>query len=316
MGAFFLVLGMNRTLGLALVILLAGIVFFACSKKTPSFNNTKAFNEAIRIQADDQIRVSGELDAAINDIDSVLGGATSVCGGTVYTAVDSADTALIVTISYSGATCNTLSTRAGTITILSRLGNSWTTASDSVTIGFTNYLVTRTSGTKRIKFNGSLNYKNISGDSLAGLAKGGTSPIVHTISGLNVNIVYDDSSTSRWQFGRQRSYTWNSGLVITTTGLDSANTIGGVADWGANRFGNSIVVVPAADTPWVISQSCGWRTTAGQATLYNPSGVSVLTMGLDTTGKPTGCPASGGTFYYKIAWTGDLESPFTGIFSY
>jgi len=301
---------------LALVILSAGIVLFACSKKTPSFNNTKAFNAAVRIQADDQIRVSAELDAAINDIDSVLGGASSVCGGLVNVTIDSADTARIVTIDYNGSTCNTLSTRAGTITILSRLGNSWTTAGDSVIIGFTNYLVTRTSGTKRMKFNGNLNYKNISGDSLAGLAKGGTGPIIHTIAGLNVNIVYDDSSTSRWQFGRQRSYTWNNGLVITTIGLDSAGSIGNVADWGASRFGNSLVVVPATDTPWVISQSCAWRTTGGQATLYNPSGVSVLTMGLDTTGKPTGCPASGSSYYYKIAWTGDLENPFTGIFSY
>ncbi|HEY4112120.1 hypothetical protein [Puia sp.] len=298
---------------LALVILMAGLLL-ACSNKTAPFNNTPNFIASLQIQANDGIRVSTELDAAFNDVDSILADAKSVCGSTLSLFVDSVDSILASTITYNGNTCNALYSRAGTISILSRQGSSWTTPGDSVTVNFANYLVTRLADTKRFRLNGTFIYRNVSGGTLAGLTTGGTSPVVHTIAGVNVNITYDDSTLSRWQFGRQRSYTNSSGLVISTIGLDSAGTIGQVADWGGNRFGNSVVLVPV--TPLTISQSCGWQLTGGQATMTNPAGTTTLIFGLDSTGKATGCPVNGNHYYYNLSWTGESENPYSAILSY
>src|SRR5579859_8207698 len=249
---------------LALVILFAGALL-ACSKKTSPFNNTAAFASELQTQANDEIRISTELGAAFNDVDSVIANATSVCGGAVT--VDSVDTPRRITVVYSGNTCDALRSRTGSITISYTPGTSWTTAGDSVTVTLTSLVITRLADSKTLTFNGAFIYKNISGGSLSGLSSGGTSPVVHTLAGYNVTVTYDNTTATNWQFSRQRSYTYNSGLVISTLGIDSAGGIGSVADWGANRFGNSIIT--AFTSPLLVNQGCSWRVTGGQATMTN-----------------------------------------------
>jgi hypothetical protein len=296
---------------LALAIFWAGL-FFACSKKPGSFNNGANFTAALKVQANDEVRISSELDAAFNDVDSVAGGAASVCGATI--AVDSVDSPRVIKITYSGQTCDALRSRSGSISIAYTPGSSWNTAGDSLVVSFTTLTITRLADYKTLTLNGSFMYRNISGGSLAGLNTGGTTPVVHTLTGSNITLTYDDGTITNWQFTRQRTYTYSGGLVISTLGLDSAGTIGGVADWGANRFGNSVVAVPTS--AWVISQACGWRTTGGQATLTNPVGATTLTFGLDSTGKATGCPVNGGHYYYQLGWTGQGENPYSTLLPY
>jgi hypothetical protein len=296
---------------LASVILFAGI-WLACSKnKTLAVSNSVLSSE-LNVQANDAVRVSAELDAAFNDVDSVLASSATVCGGALT--VDSVDTPRVITITYNGNTCDAQRSRTGTIAISFTPGSSWNSMADSVTLNFTNYTVTRLADTKTLAFNGSYIYRNLSGGNLAGLSSGAVSSLVHTLVGPAINLTYDDGTLTRWQFTRQRTYTYSNGIIITTTGLDSAGSIGGVTDWGANRFGNSVVVAP--NSPLVISQGCGWKTTAGQVTLSNPSGSSILTFGLDSTGNPTGCPLSGNHYYYKLAWTADGQSPYTTLLPY
>jgi hypothetical protein len=299
---------------LAWVILFAGVLL-ACQKKTPSFNNSKTFAFNLQTQVNDFIRISSELDGAFNAVDSVLVGDTTIAGASVSFAVDSLDTLQFAGIGYNRIV--SANKPAGAIQVTGRLGSKWDSTGDSVTVTFINYLTTRLSDNKRIRYSGNLIYRNVSGGNFTRLASGG-SPLVYTITGNNFNIIYGDSSVdslvSRWQFGRQRTYTYNGGLVISTVGLDSAGILGSVADWGSNRFGNSITVIPV--TPLVRSQGCGWQLTGGQATLNNPSGISNLTFGLDSTGKATGCPISGNHFYYQLSWTGDGENPYTGVIQY
>jgi hypothetical protein len=296
---------------LALVILFAGMLI-ACSKKTPSFDNSKNFSASLQTQANDEIRLSAELDAAFNDVDSALGNGDSVCGGSI--AIDSVDTPRSITINYSGNTCNALRNRTGAIAITYTPGTSWNSPGDSVIVNFRTLVITRLADSKTLTLAGTFAYVNSSGGSLSGLHSGGTSPVIHTLAGSGINITYDDGTLSYWRFNRRRTYTYSSGLLIATIGLDSAGSIGGVADWGGNRFGNSVVTAPT--TPLQLSQACGWETTAGQATMTNPIGVTTLNFGLDTTGKATGCPVNGGHFYYKLAWTGDGENPYTAVLPY
>ncbi len=297
-----------RYLGLA--ILIVGL-FFACSKKSTSFNNSKSFVASLQTQSNDAIRISNELDNAINDVDSALAGATSICGATIV--VDSVDSPRVIDINYNGNSCDALRTRTGSIGVIYTPGTDWNTPGDSVTLYFNPIVITRKSDGKPLTIKGILVYKNVTGGTLDSLAGGGA-PIVHTLIGTNLSIKFDDSTLSNWSFARQRTYTYSSGLLISTIGLDSAGNIGGVADWGGNRFGNSVVVVPT--TPIQLSQSCGWKITGGTETMTNPIGLSTLTFGLDTTGKPAGCPVNGGHFYYGLSWTGDGESPYSGVVPY
>ena len=296
---------------LALVILFAGVLL-ACSKKsTPATSNAATFASELQTQVNDQLRISNDIDAAFNDVDSALVGDTTLCGATIT--VDSVDSPRLTTITYSGNTCNGLFNRTGSIRIYSDPGSSWNTAADSLTVDLTTLAVTRISDGKVMIYTGGFIYRNISGGALPG-PNTGAGPVVHTITGSGVSITYDDSLHTSWRFTRQRSYTYNSGLVIATTGTDSAGGVANVADWGANRYGNS--VFSAFTSPWVISQGCGWQLTGGQATMTNPIGVTILTLGLDSTGKAAGCPVTGKHYYYQMAWTGDGENPYNAIVGY
>ena len=297
---------------LALVILFAGVLL-ACSKSSTVSGNAAAFTSNLQIQANDYLRLSTELDAAFNDIDSALGKAPAVCGGAIT--VDSVDTPRVITITYSGNTCNALRNRTGTIRIASKPGTSWNTAGDTATVTFATVVVTRLADSKTLTINGGFTYINISGGALAGLSTSGATPVVHTISGLNINIRYDDGTTTTWQFARRRTYTYKSGIVVSTLGMDSVGGFAGVADWGGNRFGNSVIAAPSS--PLLISQACNSQMTGGQETLNNPVGVTALTFGLDSLGKTaTGCPITGGHYFYSLSWTGTGENPYSTLLPY
>jgi len=306
MGGFFYFYGMKR---LAPVFFFAAVLF-SCSNKTNPLGNTSRFTTELKVQSNDVVRISNELDAAFNDVDSILENKANVCGGTFTT--NTADTPNTMTLTYGGNACDALRSRSGSIVISFVPGTDFATARDSVNVTFNSLVITRLADSKTLGFKGSFAYRNISGGKLTTLGKGGT--LVHTLWGSGITVTYDDGTTTNWRFTRQRSYTNNQGIVVATVGTDSAGTVGNVSDWGANRRGNSVLLVPTS--PLLISQSCGWRLTGGQETLANPSGSSTFTFGLDSTGKTASCPLAGNPFYYQLTWTGTGENPFTALLPY
>lgn len=291
-------------------VLFSAAVLFSCSNKTNPLGNTTRFTTELQVQSNDVVRISHELDAAFNDVDSILENKANVCGGTL--ALNTADTPNTMTLTYSGNTCDALRSRTGSIIISFVPGTDFATAADSVHVNLNNLVVTRLADKKTLGLNGSFAYRNISGGKLTTLGTGGT--VVHTLWGSGITVTYDDGTITNWRFTRRRTYTNNPGIVVATVGTDSAGTVGNVADWGANRRGNSVLLVPTS--PLLISQSCGWRLTGGQETLANPSGSSTLSFGLDTTGKAASCPLAGNPFYYQLIWTGTGENPFTALLPY
>jgi hypothetical protein len=273
-------------------------------------DNTATFTAELKTQSSDAIRVSNELDAVFNDVDSILENHGNVCGGNF--AINTADTPNVMAITYAGNTCDAQRSRTGAFTIAYTPGTDFSKPGDSLIVNFLDIIVTRLADNSRLEFNGFFTYRNLSGGKLANL--NGGSPVIRSIAGSGITVTYDSLFASTWRFTRQRTYTYNQGIVISTVGIDSAGTIGNVADWGANRYGNSVVVTPT--TPLQISQSCGWRLTGGASTLSNPLGTTTLNFGLDSTGKAAGCPGPGNPWYFNMAWTGDGESPFSAILPY
>jgi hypothetical protein len=295
-----------------LLVPLCAALLFSCSKKGSGFNDSSSFNANVETQTIDQLRISTTIDAVFNDVDSVLANPVNLCGATVT--VDSVDSPRNVTIVYNGATCGLLLYHQGTVTVSYLPGNNWNAAHDTVQVTLKNVTINTPPDTANLVFSGTCSYTNVSGGSLAGLTGGGPSPVIHSITGINISIFYNFYWPSNWQIARQRSYINNGGLVVTTTGMDSVGGYAGVAEWGGNRFGNS--VIEAVDSPLTITQGCGWRLSSGQTQLYNPVGMTSMVYGLDSAGAATGCPVGGTPFYYKLAWTGSGQNPYTTLLPY
>lgn len=305
---------------LATVFLSTTILFTACKKEKDSASETDFTTES-STHTDDQSRFSSEIDAVANDADLALEASSGfagrletddlsiICDANVV--VDTLSSPRTITITYNGNNCLGSRTRTGVVVISMPSGIRWKNAGAALSVSFQNFKVTRKSDNKSITINGTQTYTNVSGGLLINL---GTTPsITHSITSSNMSVTFDDLSQRNWQVARQRVFTYNNGVIITTTGTHTEGTVSGITEWGTNRFGNSFVT--AITEPLVVSQVCNFRLVSGKVqhktTFYN----AIATFGLDANGNATGCPGAG-NYFMKIVWTGPLGIPHTAILPY
>ena len=214
--------------------------------------------------------------------------------------VDTASGLRVITITYNGSDCwvHHERVRSGKVVITIPVGVRWKDAGAVVTVTFENLKIVRLRDHKTITLNGTYTYTNVSGGLLKDLPTLGT--ITHTIGADSVSIEFADSATRIWSVAKQRVFTYNDGIVVTTTGTHSDGTNNDVSVWGTNRFGNSFETMIVQ--PMVIAQSCDERLTGGETETIRPAVTFTITYGLDVNGNPTTCPGSG-YYYYKIVWT-------------
>ena len=213
--------------------------------------------------------------------------------------LDSAAGIRRLTITYHGLNCIGNRTRVGVVVFSMPLAQHWKDAGAVLTISVQNLVITRVSDNKSIAVNGTTTVTNVTGGPIRDLATLGT--ITHTIASAGMTVTFDNGTSRSWQIAKQRVFTFNNGVVITTTGTHTDGSISGIAEWGTNRFGNAFVT--AITQPMTIRQDCNWRLTSGQVTHYKLSATIVATFGLDSAGNPTGCPGLN-PYYFKIVWTG------------
>jgi len=325
------------------VIVTCGL--FACKKNTTFSTNEQAqFDTAVNIQANDQVRIASDIDAIFNDVNTAMINQTSltgaavrrgvmVTGGTIdtiqntgicaatYIAVNSiADTPnsitpYTITLTYGGNICDNSRVFSGHVTIYINPGTSWSTANDTVGVNLTNlYVKGLQADTSTILYNGTFYYTNVSGGSLSSLTSSASTPVIHSIQGINISVLFNNLTSAVWQIGRQRTYTYNNGLVISTTGIDTAGGIQNVSEYGGNRYGNGFIT--SVTSPLITTAACDFQVTAGQTQLTNPAGVTTMLFGLDSSGTDTGCPSGGASFFYKLNWTGSGENPYSAVRAY
>jgi len=319
--------------------LLSGICLYSCKKDaSPSNGNDTAQTDATT-SGDDEQQVSEESDNITNDVNTALSGSADFSGAstaiigsgqtTVNSTGASADLSLnshqlicdasvsydtvgsdrVVTITYDGNNCWGNRKREGVITISITLGQHWKDAGAIAVVAISNLKITRLRDGKVIVLNGSKNITNETGGLLKDLSSLHT--IIHSISG-NLKIDFSNNTSRTWNVSKQRSFTYDNGIVITTTGTHSDGTDSDIAEWGTNRFGNSFT--SRISEPTVIRQDCDFRLTGGQHTLITDNATAVITYGLDAAGDPTSCP--GGNYYFKLVWTGKNGKTYTIIWPY
>ncbi len=290
---------------LAAVIAIS-VVFVSCKKSsTDSTDNTD-----LTTHADDQTMVSQGTDDVANDANNAIDGYNTFLGrpdnvnGTTNlpcdaTAVlDSANGLRRITLTFNGSNCLPNRTRTGVVVLSMPLTQHWKDAGAVLTISVQNLVITRTTPNKSITINGTIAATNVSGGRLRDLAALGT--ITHTLTSPGITITFDNGSQRSWQIAKQRTFTYDNGIVITTIGTHVDGSITGISEWGTNRFGNAFVT--SITQPMVIRQDCSFRLVSGQVTHSRLLASIVATFGLDSAGNPVSCPP--GTFYFKVVWTG------------
>jgi hypothetical protein len=329
-----------RRMALA-ICLLSCISIYSCQKSNSASQDSSSTN--LSTTADDQQQVSNESDIISNDANTALNGQSDFSGSTSSTAslsgntevnstdavtglsslvnvhqlicdatitYDTSNNQRVITIVYDGTNCWGNRTRSGKVIITLPLGQHWKDAGATVNIVIDELKITRLRDGKSIVINGNKTITNVSGGLLKDLATLGT--ITHTITGT-MSIDFDNGTTRAWNVSKQRVFTYNNGIVITTTGTYSDGTYNDIAEWGLNRLGESFKSL--ISEPKVIRQDCDFRLVSGQNTVITDKGTSVITYGLDMNGNPTGCPGSG-TYYYKLVWTGENGKTYTVIRPY
>ena len=299
------------------LILSVIVIFTACQKEN---GNGKDYTNEISTHSDDQSRFASETDATANDADIVLETTSTFSGRGEQTqslicdasvAFDTMSNPRTFTITYNGTNCIGNRTRTGTVIISMAQGIRWKNAGAAITITFQNLRITRLSDNKSITINGSQTHTNQSGGLLINLVALGS--ITHTVTSSNMSVTFDDGTQRSWQVAKQRVFTYNNGVVITSTGTHSDGTLDGIAEWGINRFGNAFTT--SAFMPIVVRQDCSFRITSGEVRHNTQFVNSSAKFGLDSNGNPTTCPGTG-NYYMKITWTGAGGNTYSTILPY
>ena len=305
--------------GISRLSICIAFLIFVCGCQKDDVTATDYITETTT-HSDDEARFSNESDAVANDVDAALditpgfagrsGNTQNLICDAVIT-VDTLSNPRTITITYNGSNCLGNRTRTGSVVISMPAGTRWRNPGAAVTVAFNNLKVTRLSDNKSITINGSQVHTNVGGGLLFSLSAQGS--ITHTITSNNMSVTFDNNSQRTWQVAKQRVFSYNNGIVITTTGTHSQNGRTGIAEWGTNRFGNSFTTVIAQ--PLVIRQDCSFRLVSGKVTHETSLFSASVIFGLDSAGNPTTCPATG-TFYFKLSWMGPSGLTRTAILPY
>lgn len=289
---------------LPVLILALLTTFTACKKDSKPADSTTE----LATHADDQNRVSSQMDAVASEASLALESSASYSGGRLQNPpviicdatvnFDSTSNPRKITITYNGSSCNGNYTRTGTVVVSMPAGVHWKDQGATITVTYQNLKVTRTSDNKSITINGSHSITNVSGGLLFNLS--GQQSITHIVSSDGMSITFDNNTQRTWQVATRRVFTYNNGIVLTITGNNSMGNVDGIAEWGVNRFGHEFMT--SITQPLVIRQDCSFRLTAGEVK-HEGFGTATATFGLDAGGNPTSCPGNG-HYYFKLTWTG------------
>ena len=260
----------------------------------------------------DQNSFSTEVDAVNNDanlqVESLIsfsgrgaGYRTLICDATID--VNTTGNPRTITITYNGNVCWGNRKREGVVVISMAQGILWKDQGAVINVDFQNLKITRLSDNKSITINGTQAYTNVSGGLIANLPV--LNVITHTITSNGLTVTFDNGSQRSWQVAKQRVFTYNSGVVITASGMHSQGGVNNIAEWGTNRFGNGFTT--STVDPLVVRQDCSFRLTAGKIRHATQAFNALVSFGLDANGNPTTCPGTA-AYYYKLVWSGPAGS--------
>ncbi len=296
---------MKNPINLLMTLTAAVLITFTACKKT---NDNEAPSDTAT-HSDDQSQFSSEMDAVAEDANDIINESASfnfrrnssaVCDATI--AIDTAGDVKKITVTYTGGICAAKNrTRTGQVVLSMPKSKRWNEAGAQLTVALKNLTVTRISDKKSIVLNGNTIITNVSGGNVIRLSSSG--PMQHKIVSEGITVKFPNGTTRTWMIAKQRDFTYDGGIVISTSGFHTEGDVNHISEWGVNRGGQAFKTVIAE--PLVIKQNCDFRVTSGRIE-YMTDVKLAITFGLDVAGNPTACPGSG-NYYFKAEYT-DLRS--------
>lgn len=298
-------------LGFLSMLLLVGIT--SCQKDSPT--NPAGDDSEVAVHADDEAFFTGETDALLSNINSVLDEETSprrqdniICDASV--AIDFVSNPQKITITFNGGECLGNKIRNGVIVLSAPKGTLWQNKGASFKIEYKDFKVTRKRDQKSIIINGEQTFTNESGGLLVQLSS--LESITHIVSSSGLSVTFNNGTKRSWQTAQKRVFTYDNGAVLAVSGTHTEGNDNHVAVWGSNRFGTAFT--SSISEPLVIRQDCSFRLTSGEIVHKVGSASATATFGLDEDGKPVSCPS--GSFYYKLLWEGPNGNSLSAIVAY
>lgn len=304
-------------LSLSVIALAAGLMFTSCKKR-------QAFKDEDGQASADNSTANSENDAAISDVNDVISntplmkgkssdpnntnGTNGILGNICGLSVDT-NGAYIGTIklNYQGIVCNNRK-REGSIklTIVDYAsGKRWKQANTVLKVEYLNYKVTRASDGKSVKLNGTQYVTNISGGTWFELIFLGQADLVHSVTGTNLNVTFDEDKTAVYNIHRKFTYTWgNSVLTAKGEGIGSFNSLSNLENYGTTRNGETFT--SQVKTPIIWNTTCGaWAPIQGNVEIKVDSKEFALnvTFGVDGSGNPVSVGANACPYGWKVEWT-------------
>jgi hypothetical protein len=298
------------------VIVASALTFTSCKKK-------QEFKKEDGQASVDNRTVQSENDAAVNDINteisnnSFLRGRTSN-GASIRSAlgitaagynVDTTGAYLgTIKINYDGTTISNRS-RTGSIRVTIQnyvQGKRWKDQGCVLQVDYLAYKITGPSDGKSVQFDGTQLLTNVTGDGWWELLITKTkSSIATSVTGTNLNVLFDDGKAAVYNINRKFTYTYVSNILTCTgEGIGSADGLSSLENYGTTRDGDAFT--SQVSTPIVWNLTCGWwAPIQGEAVIKVDSKDFSLDckFGVDATGNsvsvgPNQCP-----YGWKVEWT-------------
>ncbi len=296
------------------------LTFTACKKR-------KAFKEEDGQTSVDNKNVVGENDAAISDVNDVIGdqpllhgrssstNATSgvtgnACGLTIDTNGLSKGS---VTLIYDGTTCFNR-TRTGKIRLTIQdyvNGKRWKNAGCMLKVEYLSYRVSRASDGKSIVLNGTQTITNETGGTWWDLliVKTQTS-LSSTVKGSSLEVTFEDGKTASYNINRRIAYSLPGGiLTCQADGIGSLNGRDNLENYGLTRNGDEFTSQVVSPIVWNLI--CGpWAPVQGEMDIKvdkKDFSLKVL-FSVDASGNAVASSPNSCAHGWKVEWTYKKET--------
>jgi hypothetical protein len=320
--------------GLAVSFFMATVLFTACKKEEPKVEEPAVQPTPTPAPAEtgqsgiDSREVQGENDAAVDDInkviaDSRLAGKSSSGPGAALGATIcgmSVDSVSIgsgsLTLNYDGVTTCNNRTRSGKIKLtMQNHPQKWTVAGSVIKIEYIDYKIVKASNQKSVKLNGVQYLTNVSGGNWWNLVLFST-PLIHSVTGTNLNVTFDDGKTAVYNINRKLTYTYvasSNVLSCKAEGIGSSGTLNNLENFGTTRDGDGFT--SQVTTPII------WNTTCTGAVIQGAVDVKVVSKafalkfiyGVNTAGVPVTVGPNQCPYGWKLEWTANSVTNSTVI---
>jgi hypothetical protein len=224
------------------------------------------------------------------------------CGTTVDTTNMSSQGT--VTLNFDGVTVCDNKKRSGSIklTIQNFPQKHWKDTACVLKMDYNNYRVTRSSDNKSIMFNGTHYVTNVVGGNFITWLLGGT--VIRTVTGSNLQVMYDNGSTGSWNINRKWTYSHSNGAYTCTgEGIGSYNGESSLENWGTTRDGDAFT--SKVETPVVWNSTCWSRPVQGRLNIKvaDKDFDLIVTAGVDASGNPVPVQSNNCPYGWKLEWT-------------